>query len=332
MGGETLEQLRDLAQLMKVLHQWGVCMDVLGLQAFIQIAEYGSFRRAAVAMNLSQTALSHRIRKLETDIGLSLFQRTTRTLTLTRAGQEFFPKARDMLARLGSLYEDLKIEGQRARERVSIGCLSSLGDLYLPGVLRLFGEQNPDTTVVIFDEHAAMLSDRVAAGEAQFALTILGAQRWAEKQRVLYEEDFVAAVPAGHPLADRRHLTWADLAGHPLARVSTTTSHGVMLSESLAGTASQLDWRYEVQRTYMAGTLVLAGLAITVLPRAAIPVHETVRIIPIGSPAVKRTVGIITQEGVPLPPKALQLHRLLLREIARVQKATARLARPDERV
>lgn len=295
-------------------------MDVLGLQAFIQIAESGSFRRAAVAMNLSQTALSHRIKKLETDIGLSLFQRTTRTLTLTRAGQEFFPKARDMMVRLSSLYEDLKIEGQRARERVSIGCLGSLGELYLPRALRIFREQNPDTTVVIYDEHAAMLSDRVAAGEAQFALTILGAQRWAEKQRVLYEEDFVAAVPAGHPLADRQHLTWADLVGYPLARISTTTSHGVILSESLSDLMHQLDWRYEVQRTYMAGTLVLAGLAITVLPRAAIPVSDTVRIIPITNPTVKRTVGIISQEGVPLPPKAQQLHRILLREIAQSQK------------
>ena len=297
-------------------------MDVLGLQAFIQIAESGSFRRAAVAMNLSQTALSHRIRKLETDIGLSLLQRTTRTVTLTRAGQEFFPKARDMMVRLSALYEDLRIEGQRARERVSIGCLGSLGELYLPRVLRIFREQNPDTTVVIYDEHAAMLSDRVAAGEAQFALTILGAQRWAEKMRVLYEEDFVAAVPAGHPLEDRAQLTWADLVGYPLARISTTTSHGVILSESLSDLMHQLDWRYEVQRTYMAGTLVLAGLAITVLPRAAIPVSGTVRIIPISNPTIKRTVGIISQEGVPLPPKAHQLLRILLREIAQSRKTT----------
>ncbi|MGG2362793.1 LysR substrate-binding domain-containing protein, partial [Salmonella enterica] len=78
---------------------------------------------------------------------------------------------------------------------------------------------------------------------AQFALTILGAQRWAEKQRVLYEEDFVAAVPADHVLAGARHLTWADLAGHSLARISTTTSHGVILSESLAEVADQLNWR-----------------------------------------------------------------------------------------
>ncbi|WP_309086161.1 LysR family transcriptional regulator [Chelativorans sp.] len=295
-------------------------MDVLGLQAFIQIAESGSFRGAAVAMNLSQTALSHRIKKLEADVGVSLFQRTTRTLTLTRAGQEFFPKAREMMMRLNSLYDSLKIEGQKAHERVSIGCLGSLGELYLPRVLRLFREQNPDTDVVIYDEHAAMLSDRVAAGEVQFALTILGAQRWAEKQRRLYDEDFVAAVPADHALADRQELTWAELAGHRLARVSNTTSHGVILSESLGEVAHQLNWCYEVQRTYMAGALVLGGLAITVLPRAAIPVSDSLRIIPIRNPTVKRTVGIISQEGVPLPPKALQLQRILLREIARAQK------------
>jgi DNA-binding transcriptional LysR family regulator len=295
-------------------------MDVLGLQAFIQIAESGSFRRAAVAMNLSQTALTHRIKKLEADVGLSLFQRTTRTLALTRAGQEFFPKARDMMKRLGSLYEELRIEGQKAHERVSIGCLGSLGELYLPRVLRQFRAQNPDTTVVIYDEHAAMLSERVASGDAQFALTILGVQRWAEKQNELYEEEFVAGVPAGHPLGQREHLTWADLAGYPLAKISNTTSHGVILSESLSGIDHRLNWCYEVQRTYMAGCLVLAGLAITILPRAAIPVNDAVRIIPISNPTVKRTVGIISQEGVPLPPRAMQLHRMLLREIARSQK------------
>lgn len=295
-------------------------MDVLGLQAFIQIAESGSFRRAAAAMNLSQTALTHRIKKLEADIGLSLFQRTTRTLVLTRAGQEFFPKARTVMLRLGALYDDIRTEGKKGREKVAFGCLGSLGDFYLPRTLAVFAEQNPDTHVVIYDEHAAALSERVASGEAQFALTILGTQRWAERQRMLYEEEFVAAVPSSHVLADRSELCWSDLVGHPLARVSTTTSHGVILSESLGEISRRLDWRYDVQRTYMAGTLVLAGLAITVLPRAAIPVSERVRIMPITGPTVKRTVGIITQDGVPLPPKALQLQRILLREIAMARR------------
>lgn len=292
-------------------------MDILGIEAFIRIAENGSFRRAATSMNLSQTALSHRMKKLEADIGLTLFQRTTRTLTLTRQGQAFFPKARDMMMRLNGLYEDLRIEGRRAHERVSIGCLGSLGERYLPAVLKAFHERHPAINVVIFDEYAARLRELVAAGEVQFALTILGAQQWEQKSRTLYEEDFVAAVPAGHPLAGRAELRWADLVGHPLARVATTTSHGFILSESLSGSPHQLDWRYEVQRTNMAVSLVLAGLAVTVLPRDAIPAHDGLRVIPITQPTIRRTVGIISQSGVPLSPHALQLQRMLLREITR---------------
>ena len=296
-------------------------MDILGLEAFIRIAECGSFRRAATAMNLSQTALSHRIKKLEQDVGLSLMQRTTRTLTLTRAGQEFFPKARDMMLRLNNLYEDLKVEGRRAHERVAIGCLSSLGERYLPSVLRTFRERFPSVKISIHDEHAAVLCDRVLSGDIQFALTILGAQHWAQKSRVLFDEDFVAAVPVNHPLAGRTHLAWADLVGHPLARVSTTTSHGFILSESLNTFQHELDWRYEVQRTHMAGSLVVAGLAITVLPRPAIPTHESVRIIPITEPTIRRTVGIISLSGVPLSAHAMHLQRMLLREIARSTKS-----------
>ncbi|MGV6871838.1 LysR family transcriptional regulator [Pseudochelatococcus sp. B33] len=298
-------------------------MDILGLQAFIQIAESGSFRSAAVAMNLSQTALTHRIKKLEADVGLSLFQRTTRTLALTRAGQEFFPRAREMMMRLNALYEDLKVEGRKAHERVSVGCLGSLGELYLPRALQIFRDKYPDVVVSVFDGHAAELSDLIAAGDVQFALTILGTQRWAEKQRRLYDEDFVAAVPVNHPLANRLGLVWADLVGFPLARVARTTSHGVILSESLGDLADKLDWRYEVQRTYMAHALVRAGLAITILPPAALPPGELVKLIPISSPTVKRTVGIISQEGVPLPIRSLQFQRILLREISRVQKAEA---------
>lgn len=292
-------------------------MDILGLEAFIRIAESGSFKGAASAMNLSPTALSHRIRKLEQDVGLMLLQRTTRSLALTRAGQDFFPKARDMMLRLDRLYEDLRIEGRRAHERVAIGCLSSLGERYLPNALRTFRERNPTVDIVIHDEHAAVLCDRVLAGQIQFALTILGAQHWAQKSRVLFEEDFVAAVPIDHPLANRPELAWADLVGYPLARVSTTTSHGFILSENLTTFAHELDWRYEVQRTHMAGSLVIAGLAITVLPRAAIPIHESVRIIPITAPSIRRTVGIISLSGVPLTRHAVQLQRMLLREIAK---------------
>ena len=66
-------------------------IDFLGLQAFLAIAERGSFQRAAAQLNLSQTALSHRMKKLEQDLGLKLLLRTTRQVTLTEAGAQLLP-------------------------------------------------------------------------------------------------------------------------------------------------------------------------------------------------------------------------------------------------
>lgn len=298
-------------------------MDVSGLEAFIQIAEFGSFRRAAEAMRLSQTALSHRIRKLEEDVGVTLFQRTTRSLSLTRAGQEFFPEARDTLFRLSTLYENLKRQGRQAQQKVSVGCLGSLGEHFLPGVLREFRQRYPQVSITVFDEPAAALRERVSSGEAQFALTILGAQLWTQKSRALFEEDFVAAVPIGHPLAERAELNWADLVGYPLARVATTTSHGFMLSESLGTFGERLDWAYEVQRVNMAVCFVANGIAVTVLPRLAIASAPGIRILPITAPQIRRTVGIIARDGVSLPRPALNLQRMLLHAISRHSKGAS---------
>jgi DNA-binding transcriptional LysR family regulator len=75
-------------------------IDFLGLQAFLSIAQRGNFQRAAAHLNLSQTAISHRMRKLEEDLGIKLFARTTREVTLTRAGIEFLPKAQKAIEEL----------------------------------------------------------------------------------------------------------------------------------------------------------------------------------------------------------------------------------------
>ena len=69
-------------------------IDYIGIEAFVAIAQLGNFVRASAHLNLSQAALSHRIRKLEDDIGTRLLLRTTREVSLTEAGQEFLPIAR----------------------------------------------------------------------------------------------------------------------------------------------------------------------------------------------------------------------------------------------
>lgn len=290
-------------------------MDILGLEAFIRIAESGSFSAAATSMGLSQTALSHRIKKLETDIGLVLLERTTRRVLLTRAGQEFYPQAQETLLRLSNLYESFKARGGRTQDRLAIGCLSSLGERFFPNALRHFRERYPSTNVVIHDEPTTVLAERVISGEIQFALTIVGAQHWAQKSRSLFVEEFAAAVPADHPLAVNTQLRWQDLVGYPLARVLSTTGHSIILAQSLTRLPFELDWRYEFQFMSMAACLVREGLAITVSPRSSIPADPRILVVPISEPTITRTVGIISRSGIPFSRQGLYLERLLLREV-----------------
>ncbi len=153
-------------------------IDFLGLEAFLSIAERGSFHGAAAHLNLSQTALSHRMRKLEDDLGVKLFTRTTRQVTLTPAGLELLPRARQMIDALTTSYEALRRQGRERQARLTIGCLPTIATYYLPPILREFSQAYPDITVHIQDAAAGQIADFVQKGEAEFGITIISANRW----------------------------------------------------------------------------------------------------------------------------------------------------------
>lgn len=81
-------------------------IDILGVQAFVAIADHGSFQGAAGALHVTQTAVTLRLRKLEDFLGVTLIERTTRSIALTEIGRDFLPQARRLLAELaGALVE-----------------------------------------------------------------------------------------------------------------------------------------------------------------------------------------------------------------------------------
>src|SRR6202000_1944026 len=125
-------------------------IDFLGLQAFLSIAQRGSFQRAAAHLNLSQTAISHRMRKLEEELALKLFARTPREVTLTRAGIEFLPKAQKAIEELEQSFDELKQQGAKRRDRLDIACLPGFAVRYLPPILSRFRKRHPGVALATF--------------------------------------------------------------------------------------------------------------------------------------------------------------------------------------
>lgn len=292
-------------------------IDFLGLEAFVAIAERGSFNRAAAHLNLSQTALSHRMKKLEDDLGLKLLTRTTRQVTLTPAGLELLPKAQSVIADLSQSLLSLRAQAKLGERGLAIACLPTIAVAYLPQVLAAFAKKHPQIGVRVFDNSATEIADHVQAGRAEFGITIVSANRWDLDVMPLLKEPFVLVCPKSHPLVGSDGLAWSALEGVALVRVSPQTGNRILIDDALGARRESLDWRYEVQHLATAVSLVKAGVALAVVPRLALGAAsaEGLAMVTLKNPSVSRTLGLVARHGVPLSPAARTLRDLIVRRL-----------------
>ncbi len=291
--------------------------DYLGLEAFVAIADLGSFKKAASYLNLSQTALSHRVKKLETDLGIELLIRSTREVSLTKEAQDVLPELRRNLQHLSDAYSQLAETGRKRSATLSFACLPTLAYNYLPQVLHKFSEAYPDIQVQLQDRAVARVYEMVRNAEVEFGISIVGARYWDLDIREIYSEPYVLFVRRDHPLATRDSVSRADLAGLAFAQISTQSSNRQLVDEALGSYRDQIVWRYQVQNPAMALSLVAEGAAVTVLPSLmANLAWQDLAALPFNDVEMKRTLGLVTRRGASLSPPAQHLVTLLTRHLA----------------
>jgi DNA-binding transcriptional LysR family regulator len=292
-------------------------IDFPGLEAFVAIAERGSFNRAAAHLNLSQTALSHRMKKLEDDLGVRLLMRTTRQVTLTPAGLELLPKAQAAIVGLTTSIDALRRQSRAKQQQIAIACLPTIAVAYLPAVLAAFARKHRDVGVRVFDNSASEIADHVQSGRAEFGLTIVSSNRWDLDITPLMTEPFVLVCPQGHRLAGTGGIQWTELEGEPLVRISPQTGNRILIDDALGTRRDTLQWRYEVQHLATAISIVRTGIALAIVPRLALGITATEGLVtvPLRNPAVTRTLGIVARHGVPPSRAAKTLLDLIIRRL-----------------
>jgi DNA-binding transcriptional LysR family regulator len=300
-------------------------LDFLGLEAFLAIAERGSFHRAAAHLSITQTALSHRIRKFEEQLRVRLLTRTTRQVTLTPEGLALLPRARGLLDEARGLFAELSTQADARQVSLAIGCLPTVAVHVLPGVVAEFRKTYPATAIRIFDNSAREIAEQVQKGEAAFGITILSTSRWDLEVRPLAKEPFMLICPADHDLAARRWVNWSELEGLPLIRVSAQTGNRLLIDDALGARSEAMTWMYEVQHVASAVSLVGAGVGLTVLPRVALALAGEPRLvaIPLRNPSITRMLGAVTRRGAPLSGPAEDLLRLIEARLVRANRRAA---------
>ncbi len=275
-------------------------IDFLGIQAFLAVAECGTFGLAASRLHLTQAAVSHRMRKLEESLGVTLIVRTSRGATLTQAGEAMLPRARQSVIQLEESLAVARISGQVAPAWVTLACLPTVAAGVLVPALSRVDALLPGVRIRVFDSSPGEIVELVQAGTCEFGLTLEQSAPAGLRMEPVARERFVLVCPRDHALAGLPSVDWATLESERLIRISLPSGNSATIDETLGPFRERLKWVYETQRTAMALQMVRAGLGLTVVPALAVSPQDGLTMVPLRKPEIGRMLVLLTPEGVPL--------------------------------
>jgi DNA-binding transcriptional LysR family regulator len=175
-------------------------VELRQLRYFVAVAEERHFGRAAKRLRLSQPPLSAQIKGLEEELGVKLFQRSTRQVALTDAGRTFLERAEGILEAIEEAKEAAKGADEGVRGRLEVGFISSATLGLLPPAIRLFRERFGGVEIELRELTSAQQIDALYAGEIRVGLVRLPLRAPGLRFEPLQEESFLVALPSGHPL------------------------------------------------------------------------------------------------------------------------------------
>jgi DNA-binding transcriptional LysR family regulator len=188
-------------------------MELRHLRYFVIVAEEQNVSRAARRLHVSQPPLSRQIRDLEEELGLALFQRTAKSVTLTEAGKCFLSEARAVLLRAEAAVQKVRTMVKGDRGELRIGYAPSLTTEMLPTALRRFEQESPGSKVSLHDLSSEECLQKLTVGKLDLALTVppqRSAMRGLHFEK-LSSHPIACALPSSHRLARRRSLRLTEL-------------------------------------------------------------------------------------------------------------------------
>jgi len=292
----------------------------------VLVAELGGFHKAADRLHLSQTALSRRIQKLERYLGLKLLDRTTRSVTLTRVGREFLPRATRAVDDLAGSLARLKDIARDASGDVVVACIPSMAYQQLPNVIRSYAQRYPGNRVRLLDRSSAQVAEAVRSGEAELGIGLKLAADPELAEETVARDPFVLYCRTDHSASRRQEIGWKDLREYDLVAISGASGNRALLDHQLQRHGIDLQGRFEVEHPSTAISLVAAGVGAAVLPAATLLAGSfpDVRRVKLAHPVVHRTIVRFVRRGATLSPAAEAFRDMLDRALSPTLEAPGR--------
>ncbi len=288
------------------------------VDVFLALADTLSFRRTALQMHLSQSAVSGTLARLEEMLGARLFDRTTRTVQLTQAGEVFAEQARFLRHQMEETVRRVQAVAQVQVGRLALAALPSLAAGAVPRALARFAADHPGVHLELFDSLAGPAFDMVRAGRVDFALTAANPAYADLDYTPLASDRFVLLIGRSHALArGRGALAWADVADLPHISMPAGTSVRQYADEAMLTHRIRFAPQYEVEHLATIAAMVAAQLGVSALPELAAQVVQRHEVItrPLKQPLLRRPIGLVTLRGRRMSLAAVEMVALLRQEM-----------------
>ncbi|MET8869356.1 LysR substrate-binding domain-containing protein [Nonomuraea sp. NPDC004580] len=276
------------------------------LAAYVAVARSAGFTAAAADLRVSQSTLSRAVADLERVLGVRLLVRDTRNVQLTAAGVETLRVAEQIVDAHRSGMKELRRYLLGESGVVAMATLPSVAAVLLPGLISAFRRERPEVSVRIMDGLERAVLGRVLSGDADFAVTTVGAASDRLEHRPLLRDRFRAVLPEGHPLAERDELTWEDLAAAPFLAVGPESSVRRLTDAAFAqaGAGAGAVPAAEASNVATVGGLVAAGLGVSAMPALVLPLLGPGRVVhrELVAPVVERRLDVVFRARRTLPP------------------------------
>ena len=270
-------------------------MDISALQAFLAVAESGSFSRAAERIYLTQPAISKRIAALEKEIDARLFDRIGRGIHLTPAGEALLTRARNVLKELEDVKRGITNLSGSISGELLLATSHHIGLHRLPGLLKRFHETYTQVRLNLQFMDSEKACQGVARGDLELAVVTLPPKVAAPlKAEKIWDDPLDIVVSPGHPLARELHVTMSRLLDYP----AILPGPGTYTREIILNAFGRLRDRIQVgmATNYLEVLKMLAaiGLGWSALPRTMI--DEGLNVVQIEKVGIRRELGIVTHE------------------------------------
>ncbi|GAA0457508.1 LysR family transcriptional regulator [Streptomyces stramineus] len=281
------------------------------LAQFVAVARHEHVTRAAQQLRMPQSTLSRSMVRIENDLGVALFARHGRTVSLTAAGRAFLASVERALSDVERAAESVQADADPTTGKVAFGFLHTLGSETVPELIRAFRADHPRVRFQLVQGYGEAMLERLRYGDLDLCLTSPLPDAPDLAARRLDEQKLRLVVPEEHPLASRKRVRLAEAAAELF--VTLEPGYGLRrITDALcaeAGFTPKVAFEGEDPETLRG--LVAAGLGVGLLPPPAVPRPGVVELT-VTAPRAFREIGVAWLDGHPDTPPVAAFKRFLL--------------------